>query len=315
MRLVFNAKIKLIVAIYLSSIATVHASEPVEMEFPHADSTQNSINQIMQDTALWLDQLAQNEALENDERKASAFGYLQLSWRPYRGDLNDLDAKFKVHFNLPKWDDRLALVIDNDSEDDLMLDYESDPAGNNQYDELNIALQYFRTHSSGQRVKFRVGKKRNELYARAETNFQWQFENYKIDLLPRVDYYYKSGWGPGIKSAFTYYFSKDKISLSASLQKLEVESKIRVKAGLYHIKTLRQDHFFVSGLEYNQDNKERHNHNDHYLASVRYRKAFYKNWLHFEIEPYLLFRQELNYKDEFGVNFSLIGYYGNTTKL
>jgi hypothetical protein len=281
----------------------------------YLDTAQKHLDRVMQDSALWLDSLASKENIQLDSNDASAFGYLQLLWRPHRGDLDDLAVKFKVNLHLPHWDERYAIIIDNDSEDELRLDYESQP--NDRYqtdDDINIALQYFKEFKSGRRLKYRIGVSRGELYTRAETSFLLKKKQYSLHLSPRIDYFSKSGWGPGIKGSVNYDLSESALSLSASFQKVENEGRVRTKVGIYNIKNLDEDGLIVLGLEYNRDNKNLEQYstaNDSYLASLRYRNSLYKHWLHYEVEPYVSFKQEFNYRDEFGFNLSLIGYYGN----
>jgi len=308
----------LLFTITMSAISQAQPKTDEKELQPRIDIAQENLNNVMQDTALWLDALATAEHKKEDPNNASAFGYLQLSWRPHRGDLDELAAKFKVHFHLPQWSDRFALILDNDPEDELQLDYESDPEGYYQTnDDINIAIQYFKAFPSGRRIKYRLGISRGELYSRAETSFQWQHKRLSVNLAPRVDYFSESGWGPGIKGAFTYSLKSSLLSLSASLQKVETEGKARAKVGIYHIKNLKSNGFIINGLEYNRDNKELdlyNNHNDSFLASLRYRNKIYKDWLHFEVEPYISFKQQRDYKAEYGLNFSFISYYGNHKK-
>ena len=119
------------------------------------DTVQNKVDIMMQDTASWLDSFASNKRV-ND--KASANGYLQLGWLPRTADLADIEAKFKVRLKLPNLNDKIALVIDNDDEDDLKLDYEADAIEKDKED-INLAVQYIKDLNENLKIKNSIGER------------------------------------------------------------------------------------------------------------------------------------------------------------
>ena len=264
------------------------------------DTVQNKVDIMMQDTASWLDSFASNKRV-ND--KASANGYLQLGWLPRTADLADIEAKFKVRLKLPNWNDKIALVIDNDDEDDLKLDYEPDDIEKDKED-INLAVQYIKDLNENLKIKNRIGISRSQIYARSELKRKWQFDSYQIQLTPRLDYFSSDGWAPSVKGAIVYPLEHSGLSLSASWQKVQSEQYARKKVGFYHIKSLKDAQLLVTGLQYNKNSEES------YLASVRFRDLFYKKWLYFELEPFLEFNQVNDYKTEVGMALRFIGYYG-----
>jgi|GEM_PF-6174872 len=274
------------------------------LAFSQADDLQNRLNAMMQNTASWLDSIG-----SEDSQGASAAGYLQLSWLPRTADLAEFDAKFKVYFNLPRWDDRLALVIDNDNEDELLLDYETDHNAVNQTG-VNVALQYIKQFNNEWQIKNRVGISRSQLYLRSEMQFNWQMNNTVLRLQPRLDYFLQDGWGPGVKAVLNYQLEKSYLSLSASWQKIQNESKSRQKLGFFHIKSISQTQLLVSGVQFNKSINKEDIANETYIASTRYRNLIYKSWMYFEVEPFIEFNQLNDFKREFGIALNLISYYG-----
>ena len=266
------------------------------------DTVQQKVDIMMQDTASWLDSLASNKRV-ND--KASANGYLQLGWLPRTANLADVEAKFKVRLKLPSWNDKIALVIDNDDEDDLKLDYEPD-AVEKENEDINLAVQYIKDLNDNLKFKNRIGISRSQIYARSELKRKWQFNRFQIQLTPRLDYFSSDGWAPSVKGAITYPLETSHLSLSASWQKVQAEEDARQKIGFYHIKSLKDEQLVVTGLQYNNNKNAQAS----YLASVRFRELFYKKWLYFELEPFLELNQINDYKTEVGFAVRLIGYYG-----
>lgn len=281
-----------------------YAKEIEETTRPKADLFQSKLNNMMQDTASWLDDI--DGFTKGD---ASAKGYLQLGWLPRTANLDEFDAKFKVAFNLPNLDEKFALIIDNDNEDELLLDYESDPFQDSQ-DSLNLALQYVKGFNKNNNIKTRVGVSRKQLYIRTEASLNWKSENFKFELLPRLDYFYNDGWGPGLKAVTAFPLNASTVSFSASWQKLEHEARSRRKVGLFHVFNLEKNQLLVSGIQYNKSNNKEDISNETYYLSFRYRNLIYKSWLYFEIEPFAEFNQIRDFRREIGIALSIATYYG-----
>jgi hypothetical protein len=294
------------------------ANEPTEHERPRADLFQSKLNTMMQNTASWLDNMGDIKLGDNDletkspslDDNASANGYLQLSWLPRTGKLDEIDAKFKVYFNLPEWNDRLRLVIDNDDEDELLLDYETDNSPADQTG-INIALQYVKQFNNKWQIKNRVGVSRKQLYLRSEMQFNWKMKDYTFRLQPRFDYFLQDGWGPGLKGVINYPLKYSSLSLSASWQKVQNESSSRRKVGFFHINSMGENQLLVSGLQYNRTINKENIALENYVISTRYRNLIYKSWMYFEIEPFLEFNQLNAFKRELGIAINVISYYGD----
>ena len=295
------------------------ADESIEPERPKVDLLQSKLNTMMQNTASWLDNIG-DSTIDDDKKNnappptehgsASANGYLQLSWLPRTSDLDDVDTKFKVYFNLPEWNDRLALVIDNDDEDELLLDYETNNSPDNQTG-INVALQYVKQFNQERQIKNRIGVSRSQVYLRSEMQFNWQVQDVAFKLQPRLDYFLQDGWGPSVKGVVNYPLEKSYFSLSASWQKIQNESRSRRKVGFFHIKSTGHKQLLVSGIQYNKSNDKLDVSNENYVISMRYRNLIYKSWMYFEIEPFIEFNQVNDFRREVGIALNLISYYGN----
>jgi len=270
-----------------------------------SDALQNKINNMMQDTASWLDNLGTDN--NKVKRVASARGYVQFGWMPRTADWSEFDPKFKVYLSLPRWNEKLALVLDNDDEDELKLDYEASSIGTeHDTDKVNVAIQYIKQFGETLKVKYRLGISRDQLYARSEIKHRWLNDSNTITVVPRLDYFNRDGWAPSIKGSMIYPLERSFLSFSASWQKVEKEEDSRQKIGLYHIKKIGNTTELVSGIQYfnNKYSEET------FLLSVRQRSLIYKDWMFFELEPFIEFKQENDYRRELGLAIRLIAYYG-----
>ncbi|PKI18208.1 hypothetical protein [Colwellia sp. 12G3] len=288
----------------VSSCSFVLANEQESLLRSKADVLQSRLNTMMQNSASWLDNIGAEES-----EGASAHGYLQFSWLPRTADLDDIDTKFKVSLNLPQWNERLALVIDNDDEDELLLDYETDYTSVPQQG-VNVAFQYIKSFSDEHQIKNRIGVSRKQFYLRSEMQFEWQVNQLRWRLQPRIDYFLQDGWGPSVKGAVSYQLESSYFSLSASWQKIQNEARSRRKVGFFHIKSTGRDQLLVSGVQYNKSNNKEDIANESYFISTRYRNLIYKKWMYVEVEPFIELNQLNDFRREVGIGLSLISYYG-----
>jgi len=288
------------------------ADETNELIRPKADALQSKLNSMMQNTASWLDNINFNDEQVDDGKnnEASASGYLQLSWIPRTADLDDVDAKFKVYFDLPRWSDKLSLVIDNDDEDELLLDYETDHSQTNQ-EGINVAIQYIKQFNQQRQVRNRIGVSRKQLYLRSEMQFNWEIKKFAIRLQPRIDYFLQDGWGPSVKGVVNYPLDNSYMSLSATWQKIQNESRSRRKVGFFHIKNTGHNQLLVSGVQYNKSIDKYDVPNENYIISMRHRNLIYKSWMYFEVEPFIEFNELNDFRREVGIALNLISYYGD----
>jgi len=270
------------------------------------DEIQYVIDTMMQDTASWLDNIVDNS--DTNPKKASARGYVQLGWVPRAADLSELDPKFKVQLSLPRWNNKLSIVFDNDDdEEEIKLDYETSSIGQgSDADELNIAMQYVKKINDSLNIKYKAGISREQLFVRSEIKKHWITDKYNIGIVPRLDYFRRDGWAPSIKGIFTVPMNDNIMSLSASWQKFEKERYPRKKIGLYYVNNNSAKKELVTGIQYfrNEHSKEQ------FLVSIRQRNLLYKKWLFLEFEPFLEFKQENDYRRELGLAIRLITFYG-----
>ena len=91
--------------------------------------------------------------------------------------------------------------FDNDSEDERLLDYETDHSPASQ-EGVNVAIQYIKQFNQQRQVRNRIGISRKQLYLRSEMLLNWKAKKFDIRLQPRLDYFLKDGWGTQRKSGY-----------------------------------------------------------------------------------------------------------------
>ncbi|MGO2372803.1 hypothetical protein NDQ71_18595 [Pseudoalteromonas sp. KG3] len=96
------------------------------------------------------------------------------------------------------------------------------------------------------------------------------------------------------------------LNISANYREIadEIDSELRSGVYLSYIPDPQRAMVFGVNVQNSFDDLTR------YTLSYRYRQQAQYSWLFFEVEPFVEYREELNYRDEIGLAIRLIGYYG-----
>jgi hypothetical protein len=264
------------------------------------------INLRMQNTAQWLDDLLGEEVNPN---KAHARGFLRLGWLPRSADLAETEVRFKVSLSLPSWENRLNLIIDNDADEFSRLPFEIDsPANqNNGTEDINAALQFLVERTANLEVDNRVGISRSQLYGRSALRWNKTFNQTQYFASAGLEYYFSDGFGYFIKlSSDTKINEFYSLNVSANYREIDDEIDSEMRSGVYlsYIPDAQRAAVFGANVQNSFDDFTI------YTVSYRYRQQVKYSWLFYELEPFIEYREELNYRDEVGFAIRLIGYYG-----
>ncbi|MBE0365840.1 hypothetical protein PULV_b0518 [Pseudoalteromonas ulvae UL12] len=270
-------------------------------------SVRDGINIRMQSTAQWLDALMADETLDD---KAHAKGYLRLGWLPRSADWSKTQVRFTVQLSLPNWENRLKLIIDNDADELNRLPFETETpfaSNTNAEDEVNAAIQYLYESTKNIEIDNRLGVSRGQLYGRSAAKWQRQISHTLYSASAGLEYYFSDGFGQFIKLAADKQFDQQlSLNWSANLRNIESEIDTEFRSGLYLSYLPDNKRAMVMGMNV----KDSFDTLRSYNLSYRYRQQFKHSWLFYEIEPFLEYREEFDYRDEVGIAVRLIGYYG-----
>lgn len=264
----------------------------------------DKLNLRMQNTAQWLDDLLSDDSTQS---QAHAKGYLQLGWAPRSADLADTEARFKVSLSLPSWENRINLIIDNDADEFSRLPFETNSGLNQDDDELNAALQFLVERTANLEFENRIGVSRSQLYGRSAVSWKKEFNNTLYSASAGAEYYFSDGFGYFVKlSSDTKINEFYALNISANYREIADEMDSELRSGVYlsYIPDPQRAMVFGVNVQNSFDDLTR------YTLSYRYRQQAQYSWLFFEVEPFVEYREELNYRDEIGLAIRLIGYYG-----
>lgn len=313
-----------LLCISLYALSTFVAAQEKEPE----QVTESTPSQMPQTTNSWLDnwhknfsesmdftaqQLDEFFALEgsDDHQHARSEGRVRFGWEPRTRDLAELDFRFRARVKLPALEDRVDLLF---ADDDNYNRYDtisaSRSATNDNSDSTTIALRYKKKTSSP--VSHRLGTgRRGQLFVRSRyAKSHWLDEQYKLEYDGEIYYYTRDQLGAELGINLTYFTTKDayirvknryfyrhKLQDWAWRHELQYLRPLTDKSALLYT-------FFTRGLT------EPSNRVTELYTSVRWRTGYKRNWLFFEIEPFILLLREEHFSPSYGLAMRFEFYYG-----
>ena len=288
---------------------TEHSSAiPTQSWLDHWHKTlENSMN----DTAQSLDAFF---ALAGDESHtdAKASGRIRIGWEPRTRDLAEFDVRFRIRVKLPALKNRVDLLL-SDDEDDLQENTikatRNDQLGRR--DQTTLALRFKRSPDA--KLSHRIGAgRRDQIFFKSRYRDSHELSDTKALLY----------------DAEIYYYSRDRLGgeLGLAYQQLIDESKLWRLTNRYYyrdntndwrwrheVQLLHQYNYnaaviytaFVEGLSRPNMFTEQ------IFVSARWRTNKIREWLYFDVEPYLLFLKEESFSPSYGIALRFEVHYGD----
>lgn len=268
-------------------------------------------NSVFQ-SAVWFDNFFIDENSEQESPKTTA--RIRLGWEPKARDWGEFDTRFRIKVKLPHLKDKVDLILsDDDDLDQSYLPLESVNAKpNNENDHFSAAVRITHSKSSNRRIESRIGISGGDIFVRAkhERRLNWS-ENHSFKIEPSVYYFLDDGLGAKLLMEYDYQIDKtSQLRVNYSVRGSNSFSGIRWKHGFYRLKQLQQNAASIMAL---QVEGERNGENgfviDKYTLSYRYRFSAVKEWLFFEIEPFIEWPEKENYTTTPGLALRVEGYF------
>ncbi|WP_395340160.1 hypothetical protein PN836_016225 [Ningiella sp. W23] len=254
------------------------------------DSTANNINS-------WF--------ISDEDRPlsiATTKGRIRLGWEPRSGELGQFDFRFRIRAKFPELEDRVELLL-SDEED--TVDQQSLKAAQgrdiNGNDRAVLAVQFRKEKDS--RMSYRVGFGRgSQVYTRARYR-----DEVVLSDISKFHYYAEANYYSGDKFGFELdgVFS----SKIGAKQAFELENSFQYRdnredwywrhEARYLILGKNESSYLftamVDGLS--QPNYRR----ESSLISMRYKRRILREWLFLELEPYVIWLREEDFRTSYGI--------------
>jgi hypothetical protein len=235
-------------------------------------------------------------------KRARASGKLRFGIEPRSGNLNQLDFRFKIRVKLPALQDRVELLLSDDEED---VNQQAVKAARSQQlgsdDQATVALQFKDKPDS--KVAYRIGLGRgSQIYTRARYSDNLELnERNKISYSAEANYYTDDQLGVETRISLIHTLSKNEaIEFDNTFRYRDKTEDLfwRHKIQYLYLKDGKTSYLFsamVDGL--NKPNYQE----EQVLVSMRYKKNVLRPWLFLEVEPYVIWLRQENFRTSFGV--------------
>lgn len=292
-------------------ISTSCFGKEKEQDYHWLDAMHKSIAESVTDSAQWFDDFFVDEEV-TDKLEAKGSARIRLGWEPRTGDLNDHEARLRVRFKLPHLQDTVDVIL-SDYDDEVPEDKVR--AGRaedvNRQDRFSLALRYKARPDSGLSHRIGVGR-RLQLFARSRYRESFDLnDDLNLHWEASVNYYNRDGFGADTEFTFDYTINRD------SLFRFDNRFFYRDKSNdwlwqhswqnFLHVndKTALVFGYYIEGLS--QPNYRL----EEYLTSVRLRQNIFREWLYYEVEPYILWRRDESFSASYGIALRVEGYFGD----
>ena len=286
------------------------ASEKQE-DYVWLDEMHRSIAESVTGSAQWFDDFfVDAEAADKQDAKGSA--RIRLGWEPRTGDLTEHEARLRVRLKLPHLKDRVDVIL-SDYDDELPEDKvrAGRPEDANRSDKFSLALRFKPKADSGLSHRIGVGR-RLQLFARSRYRKNIEL-NEDLDLRwqASVSYYNRDGFGADTELTFDYRFNQD------SMLRFDNRFFFRDETDDWLWQHSWQNFRHVDDetaivLGYYIEGTNRPNYRlEEYLISARWRQKFLRDWLYYEIEPFVLWRRDESFSASYGIALRVEGYFGD----
>lgn len=279
---------------------------------PWLDALHDSVTSSVNDTAIWLDDFFADENFVIDENPHGG-ARISLGWEPRTRDVAQFESRVRLKFKLPNLKNKVDLVFSDFDED---LERAPVKAAQNEVlsrqNRFNLALKWTSQRSKDSVWSNRIGIGRKaQPFARSRYTARGEFTDTQRYRWEVAGYFYSSD---GLGSHLGLQLEQDLANLS--VLRLDNNFFYRDESNdwlwqhnLYTMQRLSDDSALVTGF-YIEGLSQPNYRTEEYLISSRWRKNALREWLFFEIEPFVLWRRDEGFSASYGIALRVEGYFG-----
>lgn len=277
------------------------------------DSLHKSVTGSVNDTAVWLDDFfADENFVVNEEPKGGA--RISLGWEPRSRDIAEFETKIRLKFKLPNLKNQVDLVF-SDYDEDL----ERAPVKAAQNDVLsrqnrfNLALKWTQKQTEDSQWSHRIGIGRKaQPYARSRYAARGELTDTQRYRWEAAAYFYShDGFGSHLGLQLEQdLFNSAVLRLDNNFFYRDESNDWLWQHNLYSMHRLDEKSALITGF-YVEGLSQPDYRVEEYLVSSRWRKNAVREWLYFEVEPFILWRRDEHFSASYGLALRVEGFFGN----
>lgn len=291
-------------------------------EYVWLDDIQESVSEGLLDSAIWLDDwFVDDEPIlgETSDNNAPAslpkpkgFMRVSLGWEPRQGDYASFSQRIRLKLRLPNAKRRLSLVF---SDHDPLRDNTPLPAITSHPIETESPYDFslrWTTKDGESRWTHRIGFGRGaQLYGRsAYAKELYSAKASQLKWRASLSHYHEDGWvgrneliqDVKLNSSCLLRFENNIFYEHQKHQWLWQQSAQLFR--LQDASTAWMLGLYADGLIHPESKAEE------YVLGLRRRKNALRHWFYYDIEPFVQWQRENDFKANFGIAFRVHGYFG-----
>ncbi|TRX55096.1 hypothetical protein [Thalassomonas sp. M1454] len=271
-----------------------------------------AISDSVHGTAAWFDSFFATQEVDGSKPQTSA--RIRLGFEPRARDFDVFTQKFRLRVRLPNLSKKVDLIFSDEAEDDKkenQVDQGRDIT-NDKEDSFTAAIRLINVDKLTEFIDTRIGISGGDLFTKARIKYTSDFSDiHEFEFQPSIYYYLDDGFGQRLFVEYDYNFApKKQYRMNYSMTFSERYEGHRWRNTYSYLHQI--DRFRATALSVSingEDNGDRGFVVDNYAVSFRYRVNAYRKWLYFEVEPFMEWPEEFDYKITPGIALRVEGYF------
>ncbi|WJG09101.1 hypothetical protein [Aliiglaciecola sp. LCG003] len=298
-----------IIALTVTVVGFALSCKAQEKQDEWLDTMHQSISESVMDSAQWFDNFF---ALKNQQEDQKALGEIRvrLGWEPRSRELDEFEAKLRIRVKLPNLKNRVDLILsdyDDADEDKIRAGRVN---GRDRKDNFSLALRYKTKPDSGFSHRIGFGR-RFQYFTKSRYRDAVDInENLEMRYDASIYYYNRDKFGTDLGLALNYDYSPETVLRFDNRFYFREKSDDWLWQHSWQMLHQIDDSsamilgYYIEGLSRPSYHLEK------YLLSVKLRKNAFRQWLYFDLEPFIVWRREESFSASFGVALRVEGFFG-----
>ena len=305
-----SSRLRLLALIIIVQSHQAYAQQPDNTSW--LDALHQNIAESVNDSALWFDEFFM---LDKDSLSDQAVGEarIQLGWSPRSREFNEFESRLKLRYKLPNLKNRVDLVFsdyDDDQADSPLQNTKID--NRNDQNRFSLALQWKAKPDSGLSHRVGIGRRAQPFVKsryRAAVNLSAQAD---LRFDTAVYYYSNDGFGADFTMRYSYVFTPQTMfRLNNHFYFRDQSNDWLWQHSWQHLIQVNDKNALISGF-YVEGLSRPNYHPQEYLLSNRWRLNALREWLFFEVEPFVMWRKDENFSASYGISLRVEGFFGHS---
>lgn len=298
---------------WLSHCASALAEQQTQVtDQAWLDSLHADVSESVNDTASWFDGFFMDEDFQLHE-KASGEARIKLGWEPRSTELNQFISRFRLKVNLPNAKHQTDVVFsdyDDDEQNSPIRTARNDAVADK--NRFNLSLRWTSKHDKKRDISHRIGIGR-KLQPFVKSQYRRIFElspSSNINWETSAYFYSRDGLGAHLMLQYETNLTQTMLfRFDNHFYYRDRENDWVWQHGLYNYLQINEQNALVYGI-YVEGKSQPSYRPEEYLLSTRWRMNALREWLFFEIEPFLMWRRDEQFDTSIGLAMRVEGYFG-----